>query len=169
MKKLTALIIVIMLFAGSGMVYSQVLNKKLQSLQLKDLNGKNIDLLSVADTGKICIISIWATWCPPCIKEITNMNNVLEEWQTKYNIKLIAISIDDARNSQKVKNFVNGKGWTFDVLLDPNGDTKRAFNFTNPPYCILIDKSGNIVFTHLGYVEGDENILEKEIQKLVTH
>lgn len=168
MKKIAALLVFALFLVNLGKTEAQILDKKLKSLPLKDLNGKNIDLKSVADSGRICIISIWATWCPPCIKEINNINSVLEDWQSKYNVKLIAISIDDARNSQKVKNFVKGKGWTFDVLLDPNGDTKRAFNFTNPPYCILVGKDGSIVYTHLGYVEGDETILEKEIQKLVA-
>ena len=66
----------------------------------------------------------------------------------------------------KVKPFVNGKGWEFDVLSDVNSDTKRALNYTNPPFTILVDQEGKIVYRHTGYVEGDEYNLEDEIKKI---
>jgi len=166
MKKLT-LLLIIAFFATALNSPAQILNKKLQSMSLKDLNGKTVDLLNYTDSTKITVICIWATYCPPCLKQVTNINNLLDEWMENYHMKFIAISVNDARTVKNVKPFVKGKGWTFDVLLDPNADTKRTFNFVMEPYCLLIDKDGTIVYTHLGYVEGDELLLEKEIQKIV--
>jgi cytochrome c biogenesis protein CcmG/thiol:disulfide interchange protein DsbE len=57
-------------------------------------------------------------------------------------------------------------GWDFDILLDPNGDIQRAMNVVSPPMTILVDKQGKIVYTHLGYLEGDEYELEDEMKKL---
>ena len=141
-------------------------DKDLPSVTLKDLDGKTVDLKKYAGNGKITAISIWATWCSPCIKEITNINEILGYWEEDYDMEFLAISIDNSRNSMKVKPFVNGKGWDFDVLLDVNSDTKRALNYSNPPFTILVDQEGKIVYRHTGYVEGDEYNLEDEIKKL---
>lgn len=138
----------------------------LPELTLKDVDGNNIFLPSYAAEGKITIISFWATWCKPCIKELKNVDALLEEWQEKYNVQLVAVSIDNARNTLKVKPTVAGNGWEFDILMDPNGDLQRAMNVTNPPVTFLVDQKGKIVYTHTGYLEGDEYDLEKEIQKL---
>ena len=80
----------------------------------------------------------------------------------------MAISIDDSRNMAKVKTYINGQGWDFEVLLDSNSDLKRALNFQTVPFTLLIDQDGNIVYRHTGYVEGDEYILEEEIAKFAN-
>ena len=91
---------------------------------------------------------------------------IYEDWQKKYDMKLIAVSIDDSRSSTKVRPYADGQRWDFTILLDVNQDFKRALNIQNVPFTLLIDKTGKIVYTHSGYVEGDETILEEEIQKL---
>lgn len=139
----------------------------LPDITLKDVDGNNVSMQTYGANGKITIVSFWATWCKPCLKELKNIDGLLEEWSAKYNVELVAVSMDNARNTIKVKPTVTGNGWEFPVLLDPNGDLQRALNVTNPPYTLLVDQKGNIVYTHTGYLEGDEYDLEKEIQKLV--
>jgi len=78
---------------------------------------------------------------------------------------LVAVSIDNAKNVLKVKPYVDGQAWDFDVLLDVNEDLKRALNVNNVPYTILLDKKGNIVWKHEGYVEGNEYILDEQVRK----
>ena len=136
------------------------------SVKLKDINGKEVDLQALAKQGKPVIFSFWATWCIPCKAELTNMNEVIDEWKKKYNVELVAISIDDARNAMKVKPYVDGKKWSFTVLLDVNQEVKRTLNITNVPYTILVDKTGKIVYRHVGYTEGDEQILEAKLAAL---
>ncbi len=133
---------------------------------LKDMNGNNVNINSYGETGKITIISFWATWCNPCLKELKNLNELLDERAEKYNVQLVAVSMDDARNTIKVKPTVTRNGWDFEVLLDPNGELQRAMNVPNHPMTFLLDQNGNIVYKHSGYLEGDEYDLEKEIQKL---
>ena len=140
--------------------------QSLPDLVLKDINGNNINIKTYGSNGKITIISFWATWCKPCIKELKNVDALLEEWTEKYNVELVAVSMDNARNAIKVKPTVTGNGWEVDVLVDPNDDLARVLNVTNPPVTFLIDQNGNIVYTHTGYLEGDEYDLEKEIIKI---
>jgi len=109
----------------------------LPDLVLKDVNGKNKNISDYSKSGKVTVISFWATWCTPCKKELTNINdNLLETWREKYNVTLVAVSIDNAKNVLKVKPYVDGQAWDFDVLLDVNEDLKRALNVNNVPYTI---------------------------------
>ena len=92
--------------------------------------------------------------------------DLYEDWQKDYNVELIAISIDDTRNITKVKPTVEGSGWPYRVLVDPNQDLKRALSFQNVPYTVVTDKAGNIAYIHNGYVEGDEFELEERLKAL---
>ena len=80
-------------------------------------------------------------------------------------MKIFAVSIDDSRSTAKVKPFVEGKGWEFEVLMDVNKDLARAMNVNNPPYTFLFDGKGKMVYQHSGYIDGSENDLYEEILK----
>jgi thioredoxin-related protein len=95
------------------------------------------------------------------------MADMYEEWQKKYNMQLVAVSIDDSRNSTKVKPYIEGARLPYEVLLDVNQDLKRQLNIQSVPFTLLVNATGKIVYSHSGYVDGDEYILEEEIQKLV--
>jgi thioredoxin-related protein len=69
---------------------------------------------------------------------------------------MIIVSIDEAQNASKVKPLVDGNGWEYEVLLDPNSDFKRAMNVQNVPHVFVINGKGKIVYNHAGYVDGGE-------------
>lgn len=140
--------------------------KTLPSITLTDMNGKKVDVSSYGKSGKYTVLSFWATWCVPCKKELTNIADLYDEWQKKYNVQIVAISIDDSRSTTKVKPYVDGQRWTYEVLLDTNQDLKRALNIQSVPFTVVVDTNGKIVYTHSGYVDGDEYVLEEELQKL---
>lgn len=164
MKKILLLIFaifVILCLNGYGQS-----NKTLPGISLKDVNGNMVNIQEYGKSGKITVISFWATWCAPCKKELENISQHYDEWKKEYNMQLIAVSIDNARNIAKVKPYVDGQGWDYEVLLDSNEELKRAMNVATVPFTILVDKNGNIVYTHQGYVEGEEYVLEEKIQQL---
>ena len=166
-KYLTSLLVV--LFTLNSIAQND--NPSLSSLPeitLKNIDGKDVKLSDYGANQKITVISFWATWCKPCIKELKNMKILLEDWVEDYNMELVAISLDDSRNAAKVKPTANALNWDFDVLLDPNGELQRAMNVANPPVTFLVNQSGQIVYTHTGYVEGDEYDLEDHIKELVS-
>lgn len=143
--------------------------KSLPSIELNDINNKKINVADYAKSGQITVLSFWATWCIPCKKELTNMAELYEEWQKKYNLKVVAVSIDDSRNVTKVKPYVEGQRWEYDVLLDVNQDLKRSLNIQSVPFTLLVDATGKVVYSHSGYVDGDEYILEDEIKKVAKN
>ena len=79
---------------------------------------------------------------------------------------VVAVSIDDSRSITKVKPYAEGQRWSYDILLDVNQDLKRQLNIQSVPFTVVLDQTGKIVYTHSGYTEGDENILEETIAGL---
>ena len=151
--------------AFSGLAFSQ---NSLPSVELKTLDGQIVNMSEISNDGKPIIINFWATWCSPCKRELNNINDVYEDWVDETGVKLIAISIDDARQVYKVGPYVEGVAWEFDILLDTNGDFKRAMNVNNVPFTFLMDGDGNIVYKHNNYAEGDEDELYEKILELVN-
>lgn len=140
-------------------------NKKLPVIQLKGIDGKTVDVSKISNDGKPIIISFWATWCKPCKTELNTIADEYEDWQEETGVKLIAVSIDNSRSTGRVEPYVNGQGWEYEVLLDPNGDLKRAMNVNNVPHTFLIDGKGNIVWDHNNYAAGDEEELYEQVKK----
>ena len=162
MKNLKALLIVSLL-AIAGMASAQTL----PAVTLKDINGKTVQTDQLSNNGKPFIISFFATWCKPCNRELSAISEVYADWQDETGVKLIAVSIDQAQNINKVKPLVDSNGWEYDVLLDPNSDFKRALGIQMIPYVLIVDGKGNIVYKHNGYTEGAENELIEKVRELV--
>ncbi len=139
---------------------------KLPSVTLQTLDGKKIDTRTWSNNGQPMIVNFWATWCAPCKRELTAIAEKYEDWQKRTGVKLIAVSIDDARSMARVAPYVNGQGWDYEVYLDPNGDLKRGLNVNNVPHTFLINGSGEIVYQHNNYEPGDENELFDQVLKL---
>ncbi|MFM7467776.1 MAG: TlpA family protein disulfide reductase [Crocinitomicaceae bacterium] len=139
--------------------------QKVAAVKLKDLKGKTYNTAELGFEGPV-VISFWATWCSPCKKELNTIHELYEDWQAETGVKLVAVSIDDEKTKNQVPTYVNGKAWEYLVLLDPNGDFKRAMGVNNVPHTFLLDKDGNIVYTHNNYAPGDEEKLYQEIKKL---
>lgn len=139
---------------------------ELPDVALKNLSGESVKIRDYAKNGKITILSFWATWCAHCKKELTNISELYEGWEEEYGCELIAVSTDDARNTAKVKPYIDALGLDFEVLLDTNGDLKRAMNVTNIPFTCILDKEGKIIYKHQGYAEGDEYEIEEKLVEL---
>lgn len=142
--------------------------RQIPSVDIKALNGSTFNTGSIENDGNPIIISFWATWCSPCKRELNAIAEDYLDWQDETGVKLIAISIDDARNMQKVKPYVDGQLWDYEVYLDPNADFKRAMNVNNVPHTFLIDGNGKIVWQHNSYQPGDELELYELVEKLAA-
>ncbi|MBD5221970.1 MAG: TlpA family protein disulfide reductase [Bacteroidales bacterium] len=140
---------------------------ELPSVTLKDINGKTVNTAELSNDGKPIVISFFATWCKPCNRELAAIHEVFADWQDETGVKLVAVSIDEAQNAQKVKPLVERKGWTdYEVLLDPNGEFKRQMGVNDIPHAFIVDGNGNVVWTHQGYIDGGENDIYEELLKL---
>lgn len=136
------------------------------SVNVKTLEGKTVNIQDYVGDGQITVISFWATWCSPCKRELDAISEIYEDWQEEYGMKLLAVTIDDARSMAKVPALVETKGWEFTVLADSKRELQKALNFQTVPQTFLVDGDGNIVYTHTGYNPGDEIELEDKIAAL---
>lgn len=158
---------VLVLFFAIAIYGSLMAQEQLTTAKIKNLKGQEIDFSNFVQNSadSIIVLSFWATWCIPCVTELENISDNYIEQRKKKSFRFIAVSIDDNRTSQRVKPFVAGKGWTFDVWLDVNNDLKRNLNVTDVPHVIII-KNQKIVYRHTGYISGDEDQLFEKINNL---
>ncbi len=139
---------------------------QLPKVTLKDISGKAVATDTLSNNGKPFIIDFFATWCKPCNRELDAISEVYEEWQEETGVKIIAVSIDQAQNINKVKPLVDSHGWEYEVLLDPNSELKQALAIQNIPYVLIVDGKGNIVYRHMGYTDGAEEELIAKVREL---
>jgi cytochrome c biogenesis protein CcmG, thiol:disulfide interchange protein DsbE len=155
----------ILLFTNLLLAVSAFSQKALPSIDLKNLEGKTINSQTLSQKGKVTVISFWATWCAPCKKEMDVISPKYADWQKKYNMEMVAVTIDNAQGLPKVKPMVAQKGWQYKVLSDVNSQFLQNVGGQSVPYTLLLDKNGSIVYTHNGYKPGDEAELEKKIEE----
>jgi thiol-disulfide isomerase/thioredoxin len=165
MRKLL-LLVTVSLISNLSIAQSTATKTDVGHASVKTLEGKDFNTANITNDGKPFIIDFWATWCKPCVAELDAINENYKEWQEETGVKVFAVSIDDSRSMSRVGPYVAGKGWDYTILLDPNGDFKRAMNVNSVPHTFLFDGSGKLVAQHNNYSAGDEDNLFEEIKKL---
>ena len=156
----TLLVVAIALIAATA-------EAQLPSVLLKNTEGKTIDTAELNNDGKPFVISFFATWCKPCNRELKAISEQYADWQDETGMKVVAISIDQAQNINKVKPMVDAEGWEYEVLLDPNSDFRRALGIQMIPHVLIIDGEGKIVESRSGYTEGAENHIIEKIREIL--
>src|SRR4030065_2170398 len=134
--------------------------RKGPNFKVEKLDGEVVELYNEVGEGPL-LLSFWATWCKPCIEELAEYKKIYKDYKDK-GFKMFAISTDDERTVAKAKPFVKYKGFDFPVLLDTNSDISRLYYAQSVPYSVILDKKGMIIYSHLGYMKGDE-VKVKEI------
>ena len=128
--------------------------------ELKDLDGKTVHLSDFK--GKVVILDFWATWCPPCRKEIPGF----VELQKKYGARgLVMIGVAMDEDPDPVKPFARKQGINYPVVF---GDMKTAAAYggiESIPVSFVINRAGNVVAAHEGYEE--QSTFESEIKPLL--
>lgn len=140
--------------------------QSLPDVKVENQEGKVISIQDLVD-GTPMIISFWSTTCKPCIMELNAINESLYEWLEEVDMKVVAVSVDDARTVSRARAMTQGQGWDdYVCVYDKNQDLKRAMNVSLTPHTFVVDGKGNIVASHSGYTPGSEQELFEEIKAL---
>ena len=94
------------------------------------------------------------------------INEVMEDWKKEADFQVIAVSIDDSRFTSRARSMAKGYNWQFTCLFDKNQDLKRAMNVNLTPQVFVVDGKGNVVYSHTGYVPGNEEELFEKIKEI---
>ena len=113
---------------------------------LPDLDGQ---MVSLADyRGKVVLLNIWATWCPPCLEEMPSMEKLYQELKGE-GFEILAVSIDES-GAQDVLPFMKKHKLSFPALTDSRGAIKNLYQTTGVPESFIIDKDGILVEKVIG-------------------
>jgi cytochrome c biogenesis protein CcmG/thiol:disulfide interchange protein DsbE len=111
-----------------------------------DLNGNEVSLTDYR--GKVVLVNIWATWCPPCRQEMPSMQRLYEKFKGE-NFEILAVSID-SEGREAVAPFMRKMNLTFPALLDPGETIRPLYGITGVPESFIIDKKGILVEKIIG-------------------
>ena len=164
MKTLKRVLLSVLLIAGMAAPASAALPQ----VNLKDINGNAIDTSTLSNDGKPFVISFFATWCKPCLRELKAINELYADWQDETGMRLIAVSIDEAQTSNKVKPLADSEGWEYQVLLDPNSEFARLMGVQMVPHIFVLDGQGNVLENRTGYTDGSENHIIELIRESIN-
>ncbi len=105
---------------------------------LTSLDGKTYTLAGLK--GRVVLLNFWATWCPPCRKEMPDMEKLYREYESK-GLTVLAVSDEDR---ETVERFLAKTSYTFPILLDPGRKVNDAFMVEGIPKTFLFDREGRL-------------------------
>jgi len=113
------------------------------------LDGKMVSLSDYK--GKVVLVNIWATWCPPCVDEMPSMEKLYQKFKGK-NFEILAVSIDEP-GLKAVAPFMKKSNLTFPALIDSEGTIKAVYGITGVPESFIIDQQGILIKKIVGPVD----------------
>jgi thiol-disulfide isomerase/thioredoxin len=114
--------------------------------------------------GRVVIVDFWASWCKPCRQSSPWLNSL----RTRYGpsgLTIIGVNVDADRHD--AERFLRDVPIDFEVLFDPDGNIARQFKVKAMPMSYVIDRSGKLVETHMGFREAKEAETEASIKALL--
>jgi len=139
--------------------------QQMPDVSVETADGKTVSTRTLVGE-KPLIVSFWSLTCKPCMQELNAINDQLDEWRELADFDVVAVSVDDVRMKAAAKAKARSFGWDFVCIYDENQDLKRAMNVSLTPQSYVVDKEGNIVFSHSGYTLGSEQLLLDKILEL---
>ena len=135
-------------------------------LKIRMLDGSKTTIHELVKDGPL-MIDFWATWCVPCKKVMKFLNEYHQEFEEE-KFKVLMINTDSPRSVSKVKSYVRSQDYKFFIGMDPNKSISKKLNGLVMPTLILVDKGGEVVWRHQGYLPGEEVYIKNQIQILVN-
>jgi peroxiredoxin len=116
--------------------------------------------------GKVVLVDFWGTFCEPCKKSFPKLQSLYGKYAAS-GLKIVGISEDEAEDKAKIPDFASTYGAKFTLAWDADKSIAESYKPETMPSSFLIDKSGVVRFAHVGYHDGEEDQIEKEIRELL--
>jgi thiol-disulfide isomerase/thioredoxin len=133
-------------------------------LALKDLDGQLHDLASLK--GKVVLVNFWATWCPPCRREMPSMDRLARKLA---GTPFAVLAVDIGEDADTIHTFISQLDATpsFPILLDPHARIMQTWKISGLPTTYLIDPQGRIAYSAVGGREFDHPEIERQVRALL--
>ena len=143
--------------------------KMLPNEFLKDINtNKKIQMKDMYKDGPLAI-NFWNLACTNCFKEMKFLNEYHQKYADK-GFKVVSVNVDNTKSLKKVKMVVKSKKYKFKVVSDPRSSYfNKKVGASVMPYLILVNSDGTIYKEHVGFADGGEVELEKQILSLISN
>jgi peroxiredoxin len=138
--------------------------QKAKPFALYDLQD-NLVKYSDFEGKKVLLLSFFATWCDPCLKEIGELNGFKDKFDP-LKIEILLVSTDKEKK-KIIKDFVNKHQIKFRVICDVYGVMAKSYKVKGLPATFLIDKSGNIVFHQEGFTSKTIDEIESKVKDIM--
>lgn len=115
--------------------------------------------------GKVVYVDFWASWCVPCRKSFPWMNAMHKKYKDQ-GLEIIAVNLDKSR--EPIDEFLKKLPADFTIAYDPAGTVAEAYGLKGMPSTYIIDRTGVLQFSHIGFREKDQDDLENKIKELLA-
>lgn len=136
------------------------------NLRARTLKGKTVQLSELIEEGPV-LLQFWRSCCHPCHRALTHLQKIHQEF-SEQGLMVVAISVDQTRNLSKAASLVRTRGYTFTVLFDPNQQAFRKVLGRAVPHTLLISADGRVVYSHVGFREGDELKWLRSVEQIMA-
>lgn len=161
---LTACALSLVLAGGAAAANFQAREKlPAPALQARDLKGQPQTL--AAYRGKVVLLNFWASWCPPCLREMPSMERLKQKMAGR---PLEIVALNSAETAEEVNAYLSRMALTFPILLDPDGSNTRRWKVFALPTSLLLDAEGRIRYVLTGPIEWDEDEAVRVIESLLS-
>lgn len=163
LKKIAAVFFIVMVFPS--LAFAGIAGKAAPDFTLSSLDGKAVSLVKFK--GTVVFLDFWASWCPPCKKEMPEIVKLAKKFNSS-GLSVVAVSVDKKKeHASAFMSTVPGAIGALTVLHDPEASVVSAYMAQAMPTSFIIDRSGVIRFVHFGYREDDPAEWVKEIESLL--
>jgi thiol-disulfide isomerase/thioredoxin len=152
-----------LLLAGAPARLTATATKRAPDVALTTADGTTVRLSTYK--GKVVLVDFWASWCVPCKASFPALDRIYREYQPR-GVEVLAVNLDEER--KKAEAFLAAHPHEMPVLFDPKGSAPAAFDVKGMPTSFVIDKTGAIRFTHMGYTGNVDLSYRQELAQLLS-
>ncbi|MGI6239353.1 MAG: TlpA family protein disulfide reductase [Christensenellales bacterium] len=171
-RTMTALLVLALMLAPAALAETEGLQIEIQSVEVGELVPEFELLLTNGETfrlseqlGKIVIVDLWATWCPPCVDSMPQLQRIADDFPDD----VVVLGVNCGDRAATVESFVERYGFTFPIAIDEDLNILyHYFPTSGIPYTVFIDAEGRLVDTHLGGGQNVYDLVKEKIEQIMV-